>query len=82
MAILDNNELKQGMNRLARDSAVVTWQKSHIKTAFQAIEDWFEANKGGAGSAIETAAPGKFTNAQKKKIGGIWMLRKANREML
>jgi len=88
MATIGVGELDKGMRELQQNIRPnpTTWSKPEIKAAFQSLEDWFEdppsSAKVDAGAAIEVAAPGVFTNAQKKKIGGVWMLRKALRDLL
>lgn len=85
MATLNASELDKGMRELSRAKrpGPSTWSKPEIKAALQALEDWFEdAAKLDAAAAIERAAPGAFSNADKKKIGGIWMSRKSLRSLL
>jgi len=88
MATIGNDELDFGMRELARNIRPnpTVWSKAQIKAAFQSLEDWFEdapsSAKLDAAAAIETVAPGVFSNAQKKKIGGVWMIRKALRDLV
>ena len=44
------------------------WSKQDLNAAFQALEDWYQANKASAAADMETAAPGLFSNAQKKEV--------------
>lgn len=82
MATLANHErdeLRQGFAASGGVPAGVT--KPDLNAAFQAVEDWFEnTGRAAIGSAIETAAPGKFNAAQKKRIAGYWLRQKFTRE--
>ncbi len=85
MATIGQGELINARRELAKSALEVRWTKAQVNLALQAIEDWFEeppSAKSDAAAAIETAVPGLFSNAEKKKIGGVWMLRKALRELL
>jgi len=59
---------------------IINKTKPQINVALQAIEDWFEANRAALGAAIEAAAPGTFTAAQKLKLVKFWLRSKFDRE--
>jgi len=59
---------------------IINKTKPQINVALQAIEDWFEANRAALGAAIEAAAPGQFTGAQKLKLVKFWLRSKFDRE--
>ena len=80
MAILTVSQLTDLRQRVA---ATITpdFTKAQINAALQGLEDWYEASgRSAAAAAIETAAPGVFTNAEKKLLGKYWLLQKAGRE--
>lgn len=68
MAVLTPAQLAPSRQDFVSTLAAPTFTKTPINAALQAIEDWFESNRAAIGSAIETAAPGAFTNAQKTKL--------------
>ena len=73
-------EMRQQFVRKLND--VVDFDKPTINAAFQAIEDWYEANKTQISGDINTAtSPYVFTPQQKKWLGAYWLLRKAGREL-
>ena len=59
---------------------IINKTKPQINVALQAIDDWFEANRAALGAAIEAAAPGTFTGAQKLKLVKFWLRSKFDRE--
>lgn len=69
MAILTAAELQKLRNASERDRLPHSHSKLEVHTAFQALEDWYQAHKADAASRIEIAAPGVFNNTQKKKLG-------------
>lgn len=74
MAVLASNKLALFRQLLARNEGEVTWVKADVNAAAQALEDWWETTaRGLAGAEMESAAPGKFSNAQKKLIGKFWL---------
>ncbi len=79
MAVLNTAELAELRQSLA-EGKVVSWTKPQINAGLQAIEDWFEANKGNLGSAIEAVAPGAFNAARKKELVAYWLRQKFRRE--
>lgn len=80
MAILTSAEKAAIRQEYIKTLATVNITKIPINAALQAIEDWFEANRASLGAAIETAAPGVFTAAQKKNLVKFWLLSKFSRE--
>lgn len=76
MAVLTQTELAPLRREMAESIATVAWTKPQINAAIQAMEAWFEAEKAGAVTAIENAAPGVFTLAQKRKIATLWLRHK------
>ena len=82
MAVLTSDQLAT-MRRQCALGETVTWTKSQIDTALQAVEDWYENNKTSLSTAITAATTLKgitFTAAQQQKIGAFWFLQKASRE--
>ena len=79
MAVLTMDEQTELRQSVARNSAVVTWNKAAANAANQAIEDWFEVNRSSLGLAIEAAAPGIFTGALKGKLIRNWLRQKFER---
>ena len=82
MAVITLNELVKGRRRLTKKSDVVTWSKSEVNFALQAIEDWYEANKADAITAIEASAPGVFSLEEKRTISRIWVSFKAKKGLV
>jgi hypothetical protein len=82
MAIISVSDLASLRQRCAADATGgVTWTKAQVNAAVQALEDWFDTTgRAGAAAAIESAAPGVFTNTQKKLIGKYWLAQKSGRE--
>lgn len=80
MAILGPNELCALRQAVARRGAVpVNYTKAQIDAAVQAVEDFFEANRAGMSTAINTAtAPLVLTVAQKKELVRQWLIHKFN----
>jgi len=77
MAVLTASELTPLRQGYALDTASVNATKAQINTAVQALEDWWETTaKIDAGTEIETAVPGEFTNPEKKTIGRWWLYHK------
>jgi len=68
---ISNKNLAQ-MRRGICEGYKPSFDKPEINSALNAVNDWWATVRASAGSAIETAAPGKFTNAQKKKIVAFW----------
>ena len=80
MAILTANEAAEIRQQMASGVVPLTWVKGQCNTALQAIEDWFETNRASLGAAIETAVPGVFVAAQKKRLVAYYLLQKFRRE--
>lgn len=70
MAVLTASELAAAREIKNRDGETVTWVRSEINAAIQAIEDLLEqpSTLSAVRNAIETAAPGRFTNGQKRRL--------------
>lgn len=80
MAILLPDDLTVLRQQSARDQTV-DYTKAQINAALQAIEDFFEANRGAISAAINTAtAPYVFTAAQKRRMVAYWLQQKFGRE--
>ena len=79
MAVLTPRQLNIAQRGAARVFLSFSYDKPTLNAAVQAIEDWFEANKAGGSAAVETAAPGAFTNAEKLQLFAVWMVEKATR---
>lgn len=74
-------EMRQRFVRKLGDVAV-DFSKPIVNAAFQAIEDWYEANKAQISTDIDAAtAPYMFTAQQKKWLGAYWLLQKSGREL-
>jgi hypothetical protein len=81
MAVLTAAQLTELRQGVARGVTSINYTKAQANAALQALEDYFENTaRAGFSSAIEAAAPGVFTNAQKKQLGKYWLLQKAGRE--
>ncbi len=72
MAVINTQNVAELRQNMAREG-VVTWTKVEINAAFQAIEDTFENARPVLGNAIESVAPGFFTNSQKAKLVKHWL---------
>lgn len=84
MATLTATQLAQLRREFVRKLGDITidFDKPIVNAAFQAIEDWYEANKGQISTDINTAtAPYVFTGQQKKLLGVYWLLQKSGREL-
>ena len=80
MAILTPTELSTLRQDFER-SETPTCLKPTLNAALQAIEDWFEVNRAGLSTTINTAtSPYVFTAAQKKKLVAYWLRQKFGRE--
>jgi len=78
MAVLSSLDLAE-LRRDVAPNTNVNYPKATINAAFQAIEDWFEANRASLGSAIDTAAPGVFNAARKQILVKYWLEQKFER---
>ncbi len=88
MAILDAEQLAELRNDAAHASVDangarvgVSWTKAPINAAFQALEDWFEAERSNLVAVLNTAtAPLVLTGAQKKRVIAAYIAQKTGRE--
>lgn len=81
MATLTATQLAELRRGCAGAVVAVNYTRAQINAGLQAIEDYYETTaRAGFGSAIEAAAPGVFTNAQKKQLGKFWLFQKYGRE--
>lgn len=70
MAVLTPIQLTKFRQALERDTETQGWTKAEANSMIQAVEDEYENTaKAGFVTAIETAVPGKTTNAEKKIVG-------------
>lgn len=79
MAVLTAAQLQSARNAMALDASVsgfpINYTKAQANAVLQAIEDWYEVNKGLVATAINTAtAPVVLTALQKKKFAKQWFL--------
>ena len=73
------DELAALRQEVAKESDEVTWVKADINAALEALDAWWVASgRPEAAGAIETAAPAKFSNMEKKRIGKYWLRHKFN----
>jgi hypothetical protein len=79
MPTLTPTELTDLRRELAAGVSVVRWTKPQVNAVTQALEDWFEANRPALGTAMEAAAPGVFTTAQKRALVTAWLEQKFRR---
>lgn len=74
MATLTEAQLAK-LRKTARqgyDWGEIDFTKPDANAAFQALEDWYQANKAEAGTMIDTASSYDFTNAQKKVMAAAY----------
>ena len=77
MTILPTEQLVELRQAFEREGDAATWMKADLNAGFQAIEDWFESNRGGLNGAITAAtAPGHFPVDVMKKMAKHWQLHK------
>ena len=77
MAVLTSEQLVKLRQGFESEGNVATWIKADLNSAFQAIEDWFESERGGLNGAITAAtAPGKIPDGIKKSLTKHWQLHK------
>ena len=84
MAILTAVQLAGMRQQFVRklNGVAIDFDKPTVNAAFQAIEDWYEANKAQISGDINTAtSPYVFTPQQKKLLGAYWLLQKSGREV-
>ena len=72
MATISTPHLVACRRGLERSGNPINYNKTQINAAIQAIEDRFEATRSGFNTAIEGAAPGIFSAAQKRQLFAYW----------
>ena len=83
MAVLTGAELAKARRLTRQMVGSLDYDKSTINAALQAIEDWFETNRAGISTDIDTATnPTVLTNTEKKRLGAAWLLYKSATEKL
>ncbi len=81
MAALTDLEKAFLRRRMSSGGATVNWTKPQVNDALQAIEDYIETTaKPGISAAIETAAPGVFSAAEKKLLVARYLKQKAPKD--
>ena len=85
MAVLTPDELvilRREVEQSLREAGLASsFTKAQLNARIQAIEDWFEANRTSLAQAIDAAAPGNLTVAQKKRLVAHWLRHKFGREV-
>ena len=82
MATIPASALAKGRQFIAKLFGTVDYDKSVPDAVFQAVEDWFEANRGNLSTTIDTAAsPTVFTATQKKRIIAAYLEWKMAQEL-
>jgi len=82
MATLTAAQMSTARNSCERIDSSIGYTKAQINAALQACEDYFENTaRAGFGGAMEAAAPGVFTAAQKRRIGRFYLLLKFGLEV-
>ncbi len=80
MAVLTKPQTRQIGRHITR-GVTTDWSSTQADAAVQAIEDWFEANRGAISAAINAASsPKVFSAAQKKTLLLEFLLQKVRRE--
>lgn len=78
MAVISAN-MRLYLDKIRRDPAAWTEIKSlspskgQLHDLIQGLEDFFEANRAGMKTAMETSAGISISNTLAKKIGKVWM---------
>jgi hypothetical protein len=81
MAVLAAVQLAEVRQKIAAQHAVVTWNKTELNAALQAVENVFQGTgKTALNNAIETASPGVFDANQKKLLIAFYVFQAAQRE--
>ena len=81
MAVLDSTQLAEARRKAEPDISNKNFSKATINAAFQAAEDWWEANKGSLNTAVNQATtPRTFTVGEKQVLLRVWMWFKFFRE--
>ena len=74
MAVLNAKQLAKLRQGFQREGNHGAWVKADLNDAYQAIEDWWEANRANLGSAIDTAtAPLVLPTGIKKELARQWL---------
>lgn len=79
----EKRRIRNAVERIANDKGVSqTWSKPEIDAAVEAIESRWDAagTQNAIASDMEAAAPGVFTNAQKKYLAAFWLIMRGERE--
>lgn len=81
MATITDKELSKARQKLAKN-ATVTWKKKPLNDSVQAVVDLLQttSSRNAVDGAIEDAAPGIFTNPQKKIIFSMAAAELSNQE--
>jgi len=80
---LEKRRIRNAVERVANDKNVPqTWSKPQIDAAVEAIESRWDTpgTQTALGNDMEAAAPGVFTNAQKKYLAAFWLIMRGERE--
>lgn len=80
MATLTTEQLVELRQMLARSSTTVTWTKTQVSAAMQALENDWNTFLTRANTDIETAVPGVFTIPQKALILRTFLAQKVRRD--
>ncbi len=79
MAVLTSEQLDKARQGFEREGDVATWEKVHVNSAMQAIEDWWDDNQASLSAAINTAtSPVVFSVPVKKRIAKQWLMNRFN----
>ena len=79
----ERRRLRNAVEKVSNDKNVPqTWTKNEINAAVEAIEDRWDAvgTQIAIGNDMEAAAPGVFTNAQKRYLAAFWLILRGERE--
>jgi hypothetical protein len=81
MVALTTKQLAQIRQGMARGRASVPWDKPTVDAAIQALEEWFESEKGNVSIIINNATGGPvFTVTQKKKLVALFISQQAKQD--
>ena len=79
----EQRRIRNGIEKVANEKGVSqTWSKAEVHAAVQAVEDRWDAagTQIALSTDIEAAAPGVFTNPQKKHLAAFWLIMRGERE--
>ncbi len=83
MAVLTDEQLTKVRRKMAQHLASFGFDKPTVNAAIQEMEDWYESEKATVSSRLDTVtSPVVLTNAEKKAIGGAFLVEKALRELV